>query len=148
VDKRELGLLEIYDRIKAAKDSGVLSIKSFQRSPTIPVNEVDLPCVFMVEGDDEIVKRSSRNPLGYPAERNLEVILELVARGSADIRKLYKDLRVAVLKDGAIVTTNTFIREIRTEGPTGYGLPDVLGIRFVLSLTYMDDGFLADIVLP
>jgi len=145
MDKRELGLLEIYNRIKDAKTSGDLVVKSFQRNPTVPVNLQDLPCIFMVEGEDEIHKRSSRNPLGYPAERTLEVLLELIVDGATDIRRLFKDLRIAVLKKGAIVATNTFIREIRTEGPTGYGLPDVLGIRFVLSLSYMDDGYLADI---
>lgn len=146
MDKREDGLVEIYRRIKAAKDLGTLDILSFQRSPTVPVNTVDMPCVFMIEGEDEIVKRASRDIFGYPAERNLEIVLELIVQGSADIRKLHKDLRIAVLKDGASVTTNTFIREVRTEGPTGYGLPDVLGIRFVLSMTYMDEGFKADII--
>jgi hypothetical protein len=122
MDKREEGLLEIYARIKAAKDAETLVVKSFQRNPTVPVDLADLPCIFMVEGEDEIVKRSSRNPFGYPAERVLEVVLELIVEGTADIRKLYKDLRIAVLKDGAIVATNTLIREIRTEGPTGYGI--------------------------
>ncbi len=145
MDRREEGLLEIISRIKAAKDADSLAVTSFKRNPTSPVNVDDLPCIFMLEGEDPIVKRASRDMLGYPAERELEVTLELITTADIDIKSLKKNLRIAVLKDGAIVAPNTFIREVRTEGPTGYGLPDVLGIRFVLSMRYIDAGYLADI---
>lgn len=139
-DNREIGLLAIYNRIKAAKEANTLVVTSFKRSPTKPIDENKLPCIFMIEGVDEVVKPSTRNPLGYPASRDLEVTLEIVSSATTDIKKLYRDVRLAVLKDGAVVTKNTLIREARTEGPTGYGLPDILGMRLVLLLSYMDEG--------
>lgn len=139
-DNREIGLLAIYNRIKAAKTAATLVVKTFKRSPTEPIDASNLPCIFMIEGVDEIVKASNRNPLGYPAGRELEVTLEIVSSTTTDIKQLYRDVRLAVFKDGATVTKNTFIRESRTEGPTGYGLPDILGIRLILLLSYMDEG--------
>jgi hypothetical protein len=139
-DNRERGLLAIFERVKIAKNSGALAVAAFKRSPTVPIAEAHLPCIFMIEGVDDIVKPSTRNPLGYPAYRDLEVTLEIISNAATDVKELYRNVRVAVFKDGAVVTNNTFIRETRTEGPTGYGLPDVLGMRLVLILSYMDEG--------
>lgn len=136
---REAGLVQIYDRIYTQRDT--LGLKAFKRTPTIAVDESFLPCIFMMEGLDEVIEHSSRNQTGYPCRRALEVALELVTDGSADIKKLYTDVRTVIFDGGVVVAdNNTFIREIRTEGPTGYGLPDVLGMRLVLALVYTDDG--------
>ena len=136
---REDGLLELYNRIYTAKNE--LGLKGFKRSPTKPVDEEFLPCIFMVEDVDEIIDHSSRNQTGYPCKRVLEVTLEIVSDREADIKKLYRDVRTVVFADGVVVADDqTFIREIRTEGPTGYGLPDVLGMRLVLALVYTDKG--------
>lgn len=136
---REEGLVEVYNRIKNEKDT--LGLKAFKRTPTKPIDESYLPCIFMSEGLDEIIDHSSRNQTGYPCKRNLEVTLEIVTDRSTDIKQLYTDVRSVVFTGGVIVAdNNTFIREIRTEGPTGYGLPDVLGMQLVLVLVYTDDG--------
>ena len=136
---REAGLVEIYDRIYAQRDT--LNLKAFKRTPTIAVDESFLPCIFMMEGTDEVIEHSSRNQTGYPCRRALEITLELVTDGSPTIKQIYTDVRTVVC-DGVVVVAdnNTFIREIRTEGPTGYGLPDVLGMRLVLALVYTDNG--------
>ncbi len=136
---REAGLQEIYDRIYAAKDT--LGLKGFKRTPTKAIDEKYLPCIFMIEDIDEIVDHSARSATGYPARRMLEVTLEMVTDRDTDIKKLYTDVRSVVFDGGVVVADdNTFIRETRTEGPTGYGLPDVLGMRLVLILFYTDDG--------
>jgi hypothetical protein len=71
----------------------------------------------------------------------LEVTLEIVSGRDADIKSLYRKVRSAVFDGGVVVADdNTFIREIRTEGPVGYGLPDVTSIDFVLLLSYNDAG--------
>ena len=57
-----------------------------------------------------------------------------------DIKKLYRNVRSVVLADNPIVADNTFIREIRTEGPNGYGLPNVIGMQLVLAMFYTDEG--------
>jgi len=139
VINRENGLLEIYNRVKNDKDS--LGLRAFKRTPTKPIDENFLPCVFMIEGVDDVVKPATRNNTGYPCVRNLEVTLEIVTDRDTDIKKLYTDVRSVVFNGGVIVAdNNTFIREIRAEGPTGYGLPDVLGMQLVLMLVYTDMG--------
>jgi hypothetical protein len=104
----------------------------------------------MLEGDDNIFKRASRNKLGYPAQRSLEVVIELVVNKTVtDIKALYPELRKAVFKvrnsDPAvyspIIADNVFINENRAEGPAGYGLPDIKVMRLVLDLIYTDGGF-------
>jgi hypothetical protein len=149
MENRELGLLEIKERIKA--DRIALGLSSFKRTPTRPSNDDDTPCVFMLEGIDNIFKRASRNMLGYPAQRSVEVIIELVVnvRQTPDIKALFLELRKTVFKVrgsdpveySPIVADNVFINENRTEGPIGYGLPDIKVMRLVLDLIYTDGGF-------
>ena len=145
---REQGLTEIHERLKA--DRVILGLKTFKRTPTAPVREQDLPCVFMIEGTDNVIAHSKRSRTGYPCKRVLEVVLELVTTKDIDIKQLYNEVRKSVFKKRGgevppvyepILAQNTFINENRTEGPTGYGLQDVLGMRLVLDLVYTDNGF-------
>jgi len=149
MDNRETGLLEIKARIAA--DRSALGLATFKRTPTRPAQLDDLPCVFMLEGADNIFKRSSRGALGYPANRSVEVIIELVVNKTVtDIKSVFPELRKSVFKDRGSsdpvvynprVADNTFIQENRTEGPIGYGLPDIKVMRLVLDLIYTDGGF-------
>lgn len=142
---RENGLNEIYERIKANRI--ILGIKTFKRNPTRPITEEDLPCIFMLEGVDTVLAHSKRTNTGYPVKRALEVTLELVTQLDTDIKTLYTNVRRVVftkrdsdpVQYSSVIAQNTFINENRTEGPTGYGLPDVLGMRLVLDLVYTDD---------
>jgi len=139
MDIREEGLVTIYNRIYTVRSS--IGLKAFRRTPTKPINDKYLPCIFMHEGIDEIVEHSTRNQYGYPCKRALEVILEIVSDKDTNIKQLYRDVRSAVFDGGVIVADdNAFIREIRTEGPTGYGLPNVTSIDFVLLYQYTDTG--------
>lgn len=138
MQNRENGLLEIFKRINDNRVA--LNLNGLKRSPTTAIDEKFLPCIFMVEDVDEVIESSSRGKFGYPMRRRLEVVLEIVSSKSYDIKKLYRDVRSTVLADTPVVADNTFIREIRTEGPTGYGLPGILGMRLVLRLTYTDTG--------
>lgn len=135
---REDAIIEIVQRLTDARE--VLGLKKLKRSPTKPISKSHLPCIFIVEDTDEIVKHSTRGALGYPARRVLEIVLEIVSDSSYDIKQLYRDIRATVLANNPVVADDSFIRELRTEGPTGYGLPDVLGMRLVLALTYTDSG--------
>ena len=95
----------------------------------------------MVEGIDSIVEYSSRTPTGYPARRMLEVTLEIISDKKTDIKTLFREVRSVVFSGGVVVADDkTIIKEVRTEGPTGYGLPGVLGIRLILFLMYKDEG--------
>lgn len=148
MDNREEGLIEIYERIKAKRLE--LGLVSFKRTPTSPSELDDLPCVFMTEGIDPIRKHSNRNASGYPAQRVLEVELELVVNKTiTPIKNLAMDLRKAVFtvknsnpeEYSVRVAENVFIQENRTEGPIGYGLPDIEVMRLILNLNYIDGGF-------
>ena len=149
MEKRELGLLEIKERIKADRVS--LGITSFKRTPTRPSKSEDLPCIFMLEGIDEIIKRTSRGKLGYPYNRVLEVTLELVVDKNVtpDIKSVFNELRKTVFKTrgsdpavyGPELLDGVSIFENRAEGPIGYGLPDIKVMRLILDLNYIDGGF-------
>ncbi|MCP3683859.1 MAG: hypothetical protein GY861_14335 [bacterium] len=149
MENREAGLLEIKARIAASRTT--LGITSFKRTPTRPSTLKDLPCVFMLEGDDIILKRASRSKTGYPAKRALEVTIELVVnkKDTTDIKTLFLALRKTVFMVigsdpqtfNPIVADGVFINENRTEGPMGYGLPDIKAMRLVLNLNYNDGGF-------
>ncbi len=134
---RDTALTEIYNRIAAARVT--LGIVSFKRSPATPIDPAKLPCITMIEGVDEVIQVNSRGASAYPARRLMEVIIELSVSDSVDIMTLYRNTRVTLLSN-PVLTHNTFISEIRTEGPAGYDIPNVKGIRLVLALVYTDDG--------
>ena len=143
---REAGLTEIYNRLY---DNRVALGCKFKRTPTQPATAEDLPCIFMLESVDNVIEHSKRNKVGYPARRVLEVVLEVIATREEDVKQLYLDIRRIVFTvrgtDPAVYSSilgdNVFINENRTEGPNGYGLPDVVGMRLVLDLVYTDNGF-------
>lgn len=142
---RENGLQEIYERLKANKTT--LGIKTFKRTPTQPSTEADMPCIYMSEGRDNIIEHAKRNKSGYPARRVLEVDLTLIVAKGTDIKTLYNQMRRVVFTEqvngeiNPVLAENTFINENRTEGPTGYGLPDVVGMVLTLDLIYTDKAF-------
>jgi hypothetical protein len=139
---RILGTEEVVRRVTVVKDA--LGLKACMLTPTKPVNEEYLPCIFIQESVDEVTKTSARTRVGYPMKRSLELNIEIVADRNATkpIYDLYREVRSAVFADDNPVVADggTFIQEIRTEGPTGYGLPDVVGMTLVLTLFYTDEG--------
>jgi len=134
---REDSIVEIERRIKEARVA--LGLTTCKRMPSSAITSVHCPAVLLVEGEDVILKKSSRGKQIYPARRNLELILEIVTLLGYDVKKLYRDVRSIVLFD-PVVADNCMIEEIRTEGPNSYDLPDIKGMRLVLSLTYTDSG--------
>ena len=144
--EREDALLEIYARLKAKHV--VMGVKTFKRTPTEGIKQENLPCIFMLEETDTVIEHSKRHASGYPCKRVLEVVLELAVGKETDIKSLYRSVRQTAFSEkdseppvfNPKVTSKSFINENRTEGPTGYGLPDVVGMRLVLDLVYMDYG--------
>lgn len=144
---REDGLDEIYERLKANRI--ILGLTKFKRNPTRPAVEEDLPCVFMIEGNDIVIEHSKRSKTGYPAKRVMEVTIEIITTKEVNIKQLFQDIRRVIFTEPdsdpiaytPIVAENTFISENRTEGPSGYGLPDIVGMALVLDLVYTDKAF-------
>ena len=144
--KRVLAVAEVKKRIKDAKDA--LGVKTFKYNPQKGLLATELRAVCLTEGVDEILRRSSRNPRGFPMDRGVELIVDIVdvVTPTSDIRKVCIDVREIIMStiypvtiDGNVDPT-TFLSELRIEGPFGYGLPDVEGIRLILSLNYIDPG--------
>jgi len=135
----------IFDRIKANKDD--IGLKTFRRTPTDRAKIEDMPICFMLYGTDEIIKRSSRtSSRSVGNTRSVEIILELIAHKSDDVQQIFEKVRDAVLVDpyplkdvNGKIDQTTFMIEDRTEGPVGYGLPDVEAMIFVINLVYLDE---------
>lgn len=138
MEKREEGLQVLYNRIKDARTE--LGISTFKRTPSSPIEERDLLCVFMSEGTDRITKPSSRHPLGYPARREVEIVFELINVESFDIRSFFTQFRKKILSSGNL-TEDCFVREVRAVGPMGYRtLTNVVGMQLILAMSYTDNG--------
>lgn len=117
-------------------------LKTFIEVPTEAAKIEQLPVCNMVYGVDRIIKRSSRSAspsrAGMPNMRSAEIMFELVAPKSANVVEICKKVRDAVLADihPIVGDPSTYIEEERTEGPVGYGLPNVDAIILVINLIY------------
>lgn len=137
MELREQSIIEVENRVKDARS--ILALNTCRRMPGPAISARNCPAVLIIEGEDVVVKKSNRGTSIYPARRRLELILEIVTVLGYDIKKLYRGVRSVVLQD-VVVAENCIIEEIRTEGPNGYDLPDIEGMRLVLSLLYTDLG--------
>lgn len=140
-DYREQALLELKARVVALKST--IGLKSFERTPSTPVDGKYLPCVYMHEGIDSVETNSSRGVFGFPRRRTLEVEFEVIVnKQEVDIKSTMRNVRSAVFgSTPALAGGKVSIQEIRTEGPTGYGLPDVAGMSLVLAMRYVEESF-------
>lgn len=153
IDYRELGMDKIKQRLIADKD--VLGLKSLKRNSNDPISKSEMNAIYIFEGRDTITEHASRGFLGYPAKRLLEVDVEIITKNNRDgtaIKTLYNNVRRAVFCDKIIDTNTTYvpnpiladnvaIRELRTLGPGLYDVPELIGIKLVLGLIYIDNGF-------
>jgi len=155
VDYRELGLTKIKQRLIDDKD--YLNLKSIKRNSNDPISKDMMNAIFIFEGRDTITEHASRNFIGYPAKRMLEVDIEIITKNDRDgktIKDLYQKVRRAVLCDrivnsdltitytpNSILADNTAIRELRTLGAGLYDIPELIGMKLVLGLYYIDYGF-------
>ena len=148
MDYRELGISEIKNRIIADRD--ILNINVIKRNSNDPVDKSMVNAIYIFEGKDIITDHSSKTFLGYPAKRMLELEIEMIAENNRDgksIKSLYQNLRKTILcsKDGEtyvpnpIVAENTIIRELRSFGPGLYNTPNLIGMKMILGLYYIDE---------
>jgi hypothetical protein len=138
---------EIYKRIKDNRVA--IGLKTFRETPTDQAKVEDMPVCFMLYGTDSIIKRSARSASrikGQGNTRSVEVILELVAKKADSVQTIFEKVRDKVLADihpikdvSGNIDMTTFMVEDRTEGPVGYGLPDVEAMVFVINLVYLDE---------
>lgn len=135
---RENGLIEVENRLLPLM--GTYPLVYFQRSPARTVGVDDMPCLLILEQDDEIIKRTSRTNIGYPVYRTLEVIVEVWDLESGDVRDLRDQVVGLLFVNDGVLSEGTIVRETKTLGPFNLGIPDVLGMRLVCNMSYQDEG--------
>jgi len=139
MEKRTEGLTEIYDRLKPLFVSYPLTFLDI--SPDFKVEAISIPAVIIIEGTDEIQKRTQRTYLGYPAKRQLEVIIECWDNTLDAVRSLYQEARSAVLANsGILIPDEVIIREDKVIGPFNLDIPNIKGMRIIFLMTYEDAG--------
>lgn len=151
---RTLSLEEIKRRILRDKD--ILGLKTFNWNTNSPISKLNVPSIYMFEGRDVIKDYADRTPLGYPAKRHLEINIEVVTkidRNAAEVKALLQKVRRSVFCNRSgeegnyiwipnqIVADNSRILELRTKGPGLYEVPELVGIKLVIGLWYIDYGF-------
>lgn len=155
LDYRELGLTVIKQRL--IDDKEYLQLKTIKRNSNDPISKVPMNAIFIFEGRDTITEHASKNFLGYPAKRMLEIDIEIITKNDRDgksIKDLYQKVRRTVLCDrvvnidesityipNPILADNTAVRELRTLGAGLYDIPELIGMKLVLGLYYIDYGF-------
>jgi len=122
--------------VEAATDLGLGSI---QTNPVTPVDPNKLNAVHIHVGTDEIVKRSNRNRIRFPAVRKAAIIFELwmpaeVENPELEIEELRKILIASQLSN------QCSIEEQQTYGPMNGGVPGAQAMQLIVTLTYNDKG--------
>ena len=138
MEQRELGMEEIMRRLRPLYTS--LNLKNVLRIPSRAIDEEDMPCVLVMEGDDSVSKRASTDYLGYPCKRILNVTIECWDYSNGDVKNIYEETRKAVLAEKGILLQKVIIRESMAVGPYNFGIPNVLGMRVVFEMSYSDRG--------
>lgn len=150
MDERDQALAEIKERLRSRKD--LIGINYLKEVPSGELDPNKVPAVLIIEGSDSILKSSGRSSSGYPAKRVLEVTFECIVNSKTiSARTFCKEIRKAVFYDRYVegvedrintkIVDNVFIAENKTEGPFGYGLPNINGMRLIIDLVYNDNGF-------
>jgi len=149
MEQRFVAMQEIKDRFYEKKnDLGLLYLKD---TPSGEIDPDQTPAILLTSGTDSIGKYSNRSDHGYPAQRILEVSIEAIINSrDIDVVDFFKNVRkTAFIGRGTNpeivdiqVADGVFIRENRSEGPFGYGLPNMIGMRLVLDLLYTDNGII------
>lgn len=146
IDEREQAILEIIARLT---DNRVeIGLATLKRVPLLnPIDSKDYPCLLLIENEDKIEKKSSSGICGYPMRRQLELVLELVARHGVDVKAMMRLIRRAIVT-GTTVTgspplpvpnSDAFILESYIAGPTNFNIPDTIGMQLAFSLHYKDE---------
>ena len=138
MENKALGIQAIVDRLEEVFQTWPL--KYLEVCPDSQVNQDKLPAVIVLEGDDDVVKRSMRGYLGYPCVREAELVVECWETDLGRVRDLFRTVRRAVFGQDPVLCDGVSIRELKMFGPFSLGIPGVKGLRLVLGMIYEDTG--------
>ena len=133
---RDLAIEELKGRFKA--NASTLGLKDLKVNPSAPIDGKKLPAIYMHTGNDVVVKSGTQRWHGFPAVREAELVIEIFEKESGDISGLCSKARAIVFSEPPANLKG--IRETRSLGPTGFGLPGVLYAQIFLAMTYVDHG--------
>ena len=147
MQNKELGVAEIFERIKAQKDTtGFVTCK---RTPTRPLNEYGLPAIFVIEGEDSKLSESNRDPLGFPKKRDGLITLQVICNDSiSNVKVLLNSGRKAAFTDritmelNPVLPGNCALKELSFNGPYPLNVVDLIGMSATFELIYIDEGFI------
>jgi len=138
MDLRELGMAEIMNRLDPLFE--LYPLKFLKRVPTERVTSQHMPCVLLLEGDDNIIKRHTGNYTGYPAQRVFNPIIEVWDLESGNVQNLRKQTLQMVLANNGLLVDKVILRESKTIGPFNLDEPGVLGMSVTFEMVYTDLG--------
>jgi len=139
MEKREAGIQEIIKRLNPLYNS--LKLKTIMRAPSRSIDENDIPCILVMEGDDSIFKRIQRNNLGYPCKRSLQIVVECWDYATpGDVRNIIEEARKRVLESNGVLVKGITILEQKMVGPYNMAIPKLLGMRIIFEMYYDDIG--------
>lgn len=138
MENRELGMAEVEKRCRPLYIS--LSLKNVLRVPSRAIDEKDVPCILIMESDDNIVHRSGRDFIGYPCKREFDVVVECWDFATGDVSNICEQVRKVILVNKGNLLTGVIINEKKTIGPFNLGVPNILGKRVVFTMIYKDNG--------
>lgn len=133
-DNREAAIVEIEQRVRAAIPSHAF----FKRCPTAKPPQGRYPAIFILEGDDKVVSRSSNSWNGYPLRRELDVTVEIWCAEGAGIKEMIKQARNGIFEDK--LPAGATAKETKTYGPFNSGMPGVEAMQLTVAVSYTDKG--------
>ena len=112
-------------------------LKHLELTPVNPVGRNQMPCVLFFEDIDTIIKRTKRDPVGFPLVRTLNLIVELWDFDTVKVKQLYLAVRKSILANGGDLGCATAI-ETKNIGPFTALQEGAIGMRIILDVTYID----------
>ena len=145
-----------YDKLSENVET-LFELMELKSVVTDPVDALDsesqMPALTLQQGVDEMGTLSNRTALGYPAKRELQIIVDYFEKIGRKIHgqevtlieKINK-IRSTVLQEGAYGPfekdgCKVSIREKKIKGPFPIAFKNHIGIRLTFSLEYTDGGF-------
>lgn len=130
-----------------------MGLKTVLGNPQSSIDSKEqMPAITIQQSEDTIVERGTRKSLGYPAERDFNVVVDYYEEADrqingADVTIIEKIniIRRTVLQHGLYgpyegARAGVSIREDKIKGPFQLGIHNHIGVRLVFVLRYTDPG--------
>lgn len=142
MENRDDAVLEIMERIHNELTNNPpykdFQLVHFELTPVDPIGTDNMPAVLVFEDEDVIIKRATRNNLGFPLVRSLSLMVEVWDLDKTRVKQLYRSVRKGMLKNEGRLD-NASIIEKKTVGPFSSGRDGTMGMRLITDITYNEN---------